>query len=267
MVPLADNGSIAVCASAKRNRHDIDKGFVIMRLSRFFILLALPFMAVSANAKTPDNAVLVIGALHDLHDSEPAFGYDGLRAAIIAFAPDILVLEVRPDELAERKSTPGRPEYPAVIWPLLAQMRVEAVAMEPGGDIFKAITGEAGAAFDRLKKDNPEGAAALSRLDSVADEILLNYWKSAAQAHDETTASLATGLQAAQVALAGPGFASAQSQWDAFMSDRALQAVRANPGKRVMIIGSYKNRAMLDRVMRDAAPQRVISASDWFKSR
>lgn len=243
------------------------KGLANMRLSRFFILLTLPLIVAPANAQSTDDAVLVIGALHDLHDSEPAFGYDGLRAAIVAFAPDILVLEVRPDELAEQKPTPGRPEYPAVVWPLLAQMRVEAVAMEPGGDTFKAITGEAGAAFDRLKKDNPEGAAALSRLDSATDEILLNYWKSAAQVQDETTASMATGLYAAQVALAGPGFAAAQSQWESFMSGQALQAVRANPCKRVMIIGSYKNRATLERAVRHAAPQRTLNASDWFNSR
>lgn len=251
---------------AKRNQHAIDNGFANMCLSRFFILLTLPLMVATANAKTADEAVLVIGALHDLHDSEPAFGYNGLRAAILAFAPDILVLEVRPDELAERKPTPGRPEYPAVIWPLLAEMRFEAVAMEPGGETFKSITGEAGAAFDTLKKDNPEGAAALARLDNAAEEILVNYWKSAAQVQDETTASLATGLQAAQFALAGSGFAAAKSRWDSYMSDQALQAVRANPGKRVMVIGSYKNRAMLERAVREAAPQRVLNASDWFQS-
>lgn len=237
-----------------------------MRLSRFFILLTLPLMATTASAKTADDAVLVIGALHDLHDREPGFGYDRLRAAIAAFAPDVLVLEVRPDELAKRKHTPGRPEYPAVIWPLLAEMRVEAVAMEPGGEIFTAITGEAGAAFDALKKDNPEGAAVLARLDNAAEEILVNYWKSAAQVQDETTASLAISLQAAQFALAGPAFGAAQSRWDNYMSDQALQAVRANPGKRVMVIGSYKNRALLEHAVRKAAPQRVLNTSDWFKN-
>lgn len=241
-----------------------------MRRSHFFFLLILPLLTAKpalADTQTADDAVLVIGALHELHDSEPVFGYDRLQAAIVAFAPDILVLEVRPDELAERKPTPGRPEYPAVIWPLLTQMHVEAVAMEPGGETFKVITGEAGAAFTALKKDNPEGAAALVRLDNVAEEIFLNYWRSGAQVQDDTTASLAAGLQAAQVALAGPRFAAAQSRWDDYMSDQALQAIRANPNKRIMVIGSYKNRAMLDRAVREAAPQRALSASAWFKSK
>lgn len=241
-----------------------------MRLTHFLLLLTVPFLtAKSASAKSPapENAVLVIGALHELHGREPAFGYDRLHAAILDFAPDILVLEVRPDELAERKPTPGRPEYPAVIWPLLAKMKVEAVAMEPGGATFKAITGEAGAAFEALRQRDPEGAAALSRLGTNVDEILLIHWRSAGQVQDETTASMTAGLQAAQFALAGPGFAAAQARWEGHMSDQALRALRANPDKRVMVIGSYKNRAMLEHIMREAAPQRAIRASDWLAQR
>ncbi len=118
-----------------------------MSITHFMSLLGLPLLAARltpAHAAAPDHPVLVIGALHDLHEREPAFGYDQLRAAIRAFIPDILVLEVRPDELDERKPTPGRPEYPAVIWPLLAETGVEAVAMEPGGEAFKAIAGALG---------------------------------------------------------------------------------------------------------------------------
>jgi len=238
-----------------------------MRIAHVYSLLILPLLAAgttTANAADPASQVLVIGALHDLHTREPAFGYDQLRAAILAFSPDVLVLEVRPDELAERKVTPGRPEYPAVIWPLLAKMGIEAIAMEPGGEIFKSITSQAGAAFEALGRRDPDAAAALSRLETNVDEILLVHWQCAEQAQDETTASMTAGVQAAQFALVGPAFAAAQARWEGHMSDRALQVVRANPDKRVMVIGSYKNRHMLERVVRDAAPQRAISASNWF---
>lgn len=239
-----------------------------MRTKCFLSLLVMPLVAAApAGEFGPDNRVLVIGALHDLHSREPAFGYDELKAAIVEFAPEVLVLEVRPDELAERKATPGRPEYPAVIWPLLTHMKADVVAMEPGGEIFKNITGNAGAVFDALKRRNPGGADALSRLDTATEDILLVYWQHAGQVQDETTAALAAGLQAAQFALAGPAFAAAQSRWEEYMSDRVLDAVRAHPGKRVMVIGSHRNRALLERVVREAAPQRAIIASDWFEQR
>ncbi len=44
-----------------------------------------------------------------------------------------------------------------------------------------------------------------------------------------------------------------------------LDVVRANPGRRVMVIGSYKNRAMLQNAAQAAVPQRVIDASQWFE--
>lgn len=239
-----------------------------MRFSRL-LFSVLPLMVAApalAEAKPAADSVLVIGALHELHVSEPAFGYDRLRAAIIAFAPDVLVLEVRPDELAERKQTPGRPEYPAVIWPLLAEMHVETAAMEPGGETFKDITGKAGAAFDAMDQQNPEGAAALARFESAGEEILLRYWQTAAQIQDQTTASVASGMQAAQFAVVGPGFVSAQTRWDNFMSDRVRQILRDHPAKRILVLGSYKNRELLEQTVREAAPQRIIVASDWFEA-
>ena len=231
------------------------------------LLLALPILMappVLADTALPDGPVLVIGALHHLHEREPGFGYDRLRASILAFRPDILVLEVRPDELAERKATPGRPEYPAVVWPLLPEMRVETVAMEPGGEMFAEITGAAGAAFAALKKRDPEGAAALSRLDAAMDDVFLAYWQGAAQAQDEQTAGIAAGVQAARFALAGPSFAAAQARWDSHMGGQVLRSVRAHPGKRVMVIASYKNRALLDRMVRQAVAERAVDAASWF---
>lgn len=230
------------------------------------LLFALPVLLLwigSIKAFDADDRVVVIGALHGLHDREPAFGYDRLRSAIVDFRPDVLVLEVRPDELAEKKPTPGRPEYPAVIWPLLAEMRVNAVAMEPGGDLYAEITRQAGAAFAALKQRNPIGAAALIRLDEATDEALLAYWQQPGQVQDEKTAAVAYGLQSAQFALAGPDFAAAQARWDGYMASQVRKAVRDHPGKRIMVVGSYGNRAMLERVAREQSSQRIVDAEAW----
>lgn len=231
------------------------------------LLFALPILLLafgSMKAFGAADRVVVVGALHGLHEREPAFGYDRLRSAIVDFRPDVLVLEVRPDELAEKKPTPGRPEYPAVIWPLLAQMRVDTVAMEPGGDLYKEITGQAGTAFAALKQRNPTGAAALARLDEATDEALVAYWRTPGQVQDEKTAAVAHGLRSAQFALAGPDFAAAQARWDGYMASQVRQAVRDHPGKRVMVVGSYSNRAMLDRAAREQAAHRIVDADAWL---
>jgi hypothetical protein len=48
------------------------------------------------------------------------------------------------------------------------------------------------------------------------------------------------------------------------MAEQAVAAVRAHPGKRVMIVGSYKNHALLEKRVGEAAPQRLTPAAIWF---
>lgn len=238
-----------------------------MRLKQCLAIVTLFLSAgpaPAAGSVAPTDQVIVIGALHALHEREPGFGYDRLGAAIRSFAPDILVLEVRPDELAERKETPGRPEYPAVVWPLLARSDVEAVAMEPGGASFDAISGAAGAAFTAFRTRDPDGSAALLQFEAQMNQVLLVHWRTPADVHNESTATIVAGLQAAQFALVGGAFVAAQREWDDFMAARAIDVVRSNPGKRIMIIGSYKNHRLLETAVGAAAPERIRPALAWF---
>ena len=243
---------------------DNGTGTHVMCIARALALLATAaFSSAAVAAKTPAaDAVLVLGALHDLHGREPSFDYAHLGKAIDEFAPDVLVLEVRPDELAERKDTPGRPEYPKVIWPLLERTKGKAIAMEPGGEAFQAIAARVGAAFESLKRRNPDGAAALSRLNGAAQDALLAYWDAPRDTQDAKTAVIAEGVAAAQLALAGREFEAAQGDWDNHMARVAIEAVGANQGRRVLILGSYRNRALLERAVRGAAAQRVISLTE-----
>ncbi|MFC3711130.1 hypothetical protein ACFOMD_01015 [Sphingoaurantiacus capsulatus] len=228
------------------------------------LIVALAFIATPA-AAAPDS-VTVIGALHGLHAKEPAFDYGALKAAILAFKPDLLVLEVRPDELAGRTATPGRPEYPAVIWPLLAETKVAAVAMEPGGETFKEMTGAAGLAFDAFGARDPEGVKALSAADDAIEAALLAHWRSPAQTQNEATAAVTSGFQQLQFALVGGGLDKVQARWDGFMAARVVEAVRAYSGKRVLVLGSYRNRAVLEAAVRQVAPGRVVSPAPWLEA-
>jgi len=237
---------------------------------KFLILLVLilSFSPGSALAQPADagrtDMVIVLGALHALHGREPAFDHDRLRRAILAFDPDIAVLEVRPDELSERKDTPGRPEYPAVLWPLLGISRMQAVAMEPGGEEFSAMATAASQAFARLRERDPDGAAALSALDDAVENSLLAYWARAGQSQDEVTRQSAEALRTMQVALVGPAFDEVQTRWDRYMVARAVETVRAHPGKRILILGSYRNRHLLEAAINDVAAERLGDAARFL---
>ncbi|MET0294943.1 MAG: hypothetical protein ABW042_07990 [Phenylobacterium sp.] len=217
-------------------------------------LTALVFCALASTAHAacptpPADAVAVIGALHGLHAKAPGFGYGALRQAIVDFRPDVLVLEVRPDELIDRAVTPGRPEYPQVVWPLLKTMKVIAVPMEPGGDMFKAMVAEAGAAFDDLRRADPAAHAAVDALDTATETAMLTWWRSPGRAHDAVTAAAATGLNAVQYGFAGEKAFAVQSRWNDYMAQRVAEAVATHPGRRVLVLGSWRNRERLEQAV------------------
>lgn len=231
-----------------------------------------PFLAAAFLAATTlcppadaDDKIFILGALHGLHEREDSFSYTDLQTIIQRIAPDVMVLEVRPDELLERKDTPGRPEYPAVIWPMLEASGAAMVAMEPGGEDFKRMTGKASAAFDKLGAENPEGATFLRNYRTSFEAALVAYWQSPAMSQDTVTADMATGYARVQLSYLGAGYESIQKDWNGYMADVALETVKANPDKRILVLASFRNRQVLTDAIQAALPGRVANMAEWLR--
>ena len=207
------------------------------------LLLALSLcagLAAPAQAQ-PADGVYVVGAIQRLHASEPDYGYPHLRRILDAVNPDVVVLEVRPDEATERKDTPGRPEYPNVVWPWLADHPLPVISMEPGGKTFAQMTGAAGERFDRFAKEKPEANAYMGSLRRSLSAALQAHWKHPADAHDRVTADLLRAEALAQAELGGAAFETGQAEWDGYMVARTREAIAAHPGKRILVLASYRN--------------------------
>ncbi|MBU1376569.1 MAG: hypothetical protein KKE02_18650 [Alphaproteobacteria bacterium] len=212
-----------------------------LRLAALALGFAAGFTGQLHAATAPLDGVYVVGAIQRLHATEPSFSFDDLRRIIDAVRPDVLVLEVRPDELAERKDTQGRPEYPAVVWPWLAAHPATALPMEPGGKAFEAMTGDAGRRFEAFAKEQPEADAYMTRLGRALSSVLQDHWRHPADAHDAVTRDLIRAQGLAQAKLGGEGFATSQAAWDGYMVDRTREAIAAHPGKRILVLASYRN--------------------------
>src|SRR3989337_3461254 len=141
---------------------------VLTRLSGFVAALMLPATAASA---APPAQVYVVGALHALHDQEDAFGYDDLGQVIAALKPDVILLEVTPEELAGKTETPGRPEYPKVIWPMLTAGGPKPYAMEAGQPLYGELTSDASRRFGAFEKEFPAENASLSAYGKSANAV------------------------------------------------------------------------------------------------
>lgn len=211
----------------------------------------------------PADALIVLAPLHSLHDREPGFTHANLTAILNAAAPDILMVETRPDELEGRTDTPGRPEYPAVVWPWLRTQTFRVEAMEPGGEVFAAMVQAAGAKYARFETEHPEAYAETDRLQSALTLALLDHWEHPADAHDQRTRDLARAGVLVEQALGGPGADQGQAEWDGYMIDRVRAILAANPGKRVVVLASYRNQGAFRAALKD--DPRWADAERWVR--
>lgn len=230
---------------------------------RFLLALSLcAGLAASAQAQ-PADGVYVVAAIQRLHATEPDYGYPQLRRILDAARPDVVVLEVRPDEAAERKDTPGRPEYPAVVWPWLADHPLPVISMEPGGKAFAQMTGAAGAMYDAFGREKPAEAAYMASLRRSLSAALQAHWRHPADAHDQVTADLVQAEAMAQARLGGEAFTVSQAAWDGYMVARTKEAIAAHPGKRILVLASYRNLAAFREGLKGEA--RLVDMEPWLR--
>ncbi len=216
-------------------------------------------------ASPPPAGIYVVGALHGLHEQVPGFDYAALGRVIEAIRPEVMLLETRPDELSGRTDTPGRPEYPRVVWPYLARQNgVTALPLEPGGELFEKWVGEASNDHDAFEKNDPQGASYWSSYQRSLSTLLKAHWQTAAHAHDILTADMARSWYLVQYSVGGKPLEDGQERWDAYMIDRAREAVRAHPDKRILVLASYRNRHRFDLAMREAGAARVVDMQAWL---
>lgn len=221
--------------------------------------------AVATPAAAKDAEIFVLGALHGLHEKEESFGYAELGRVIDKIRPEVIMLEVTPEELAGKLETQGRPEYPKVIWPMLSRPGMKAYAMEAGQPLYGELTGDAGKRFGDFKRDAPADDAALSSHGAATSAVLLAHWKSVADTQDEATDALGRAreqLNAAMVAGSGPG----QKRWDGVMVYAVKAAIAGNPGKRILVIGSYRNRYMFVEQLRGVKGANLVDMKGWLEA-
>lgn len=234
-----------------------------MRLATLAAAAALACVATPASAK--DAEVFVLGALHGLHEQEDSFDYAALGRVIAAIKPDVILLEVTPEELAGKLETKGRPEYPKVIWPMLSARGPKAYAMEAGQPLYGELTGDASARWGAFGKQYPAEEAALTGHSQATSKVLLVHWKSIVDTQDEATDALGRArahLNAAMVSGSDAG----QRKWDGVMVEVSKKAIAENPGKRILVLGSYRNRYMFVEELGRVKGARLVDMKGWLQA-
>lgn len=229
------------------------------------LIVTALFAATAAPAAAKDSEVFILGALHALHEKEESFDYAALGRVITAIRPDVVLLEVTPEELAGKLETKGRPEYPKVIWPMLSASGPKAYAMEAGQPLYGELTGEAGKRWGAFANDLPAENAALTAHAQATSQVLLARWKSVADTQDEATDALGRARNQLNAAMVS-GSDAGQARWDGVMVEASKKAIAENPGKRILVLGSYRNRYMFVDALGKTRGAKLVDMKGWLEA-
>ena len=192
-------------------------------------------LSAGAAGKTPTR-VAVIGTMHQLHETMPGYGYADLRKMIQGYAPDVLCVELQPQDLTERPEEKNKREYPNVVYPLIDAGHYRIYAMEPDEPMFSRIVKSLRGANARFRKQSPDKAERLDAYIAATYKMLESYWKSPAMVNDRFTDSVFQTKHAVQSEFIGPDEARGWNAWNTHMLSVIDKAVQENPGRKVAVI-------------------------------
>lgn len=223
---------------------------------------AVPGRLLASDGK---REVFVVSTLYARHKQVPAYGLPVLRRVLGAVRPDVLVLDVTPTELRTRKVWPGKVEYTELIFPYLDASGLVAYGSEPDEALFKQLTGSAGQSYKVFNEGNPEGAKALEALKAATYQALASTWASAADVNSDKTDRLVAALREIEEGLVGENVARVQAAWDQHHADRVLDAVRAHPGKRVLMLVGIESRHRVVQALQSADGIELVRMEPWLR--
>jgi hypothetical protein len=227
------------------------------------LAVAMTLTTVGSTA-TQQTQLFVLASIGSLHEKVGGFRHRTLDQVIRAIRPDVMVLEVTPEELAERRDTKGRPEYPNVVWPMLKEPSApRAYAMEAGQPLYGELVREGDRIWSEFARERPDANSALTTYTAGVTDVLLQHWKSAADAHDELT-DLHAQARYRLVASFFPAGQAFQARWDHVMVEVVRHAIDENPGTRVLVLGTHRNRFMFVDKLRTHAGAIVVDMHRWL---
>ena len=195
--------------------------------------LALPMAAMAQAA--PATGV-VLDTLHQMHAEVPVYDNTALGRAIERLRPDVLCVELQPDDLSARPPEQTKQEYPAVIYPLIDRRHVRVYAMEPAEPLYDTLLAPYRANTVAFNRHEPAQAKAFGQYVDGLYAVLKARWTSPAAVNDEVTDAALRAKHALQEALMGPAERAGWEAWNGHFLEVIQRAARENPGRRIVVL-------------------------------
>lgn len=211
------------------------------------------------------NEVFVVGTLYKRHETVAVYDLQTLRRIILAIKPDVVVLDVTPDELRLEKVHASKIEYPNVIFPLVKSENYRAYAAEPAEPLFSEIVQSVSRGFQTFEKENSDGAAAMKQFTASLFETLKLSWKTPADVNSALTDKALSAKEALRDNFVAE-YKNGQRRWNQHTTDAILRAVKENPKKRILVLLGIENCYWVRNAIRSNPKVNLIDLENWLRT-
>lgn len=234
------------------------------RLASFLWVLAITSIFLCPNVNAAKAEVFVVGTLYSRHKTVPTYDLATLRRIILAIKPDVVVLDVNPDELKQEKVHESKIEYSGVIFPLLKSEKYRAYPAEPRQPMFDEIVQSVSKGFEQFEKQNPDKSAVMKQYHKSLYEALKISWQTPADVNGAMTDRVLSGKEAIQERFVRE-YEVGQRRWNQNTTDMVLRAVKENPNKRILLLYGIDNCYWVRNALRQNKNINLIDIEQWLQ--
>lgn len=199
-----------------------------------FFVNSNPIYSDAKNSDTTE--VVIISVLHQIHEEVDYFSFSELQKIIEKLQPTILVLELTPTDLEEKKEQKVKLEYQKAIFPLIEKHGYPTVAMEPTEPLFSELVNKHRASIQEAMAEDSLKVAAFSDYASNLIETLKHSWDSAASVNAAQTDQLFEAKHLLQNQVFGLKGEDVWHQWNRHFLETIKKAAEDQQGGRVVVI-------------------------------
>ncbi len=232
---------------------------------RLIFFAALILLGPTLLGAQPRSEVIVLGTLHQFHETNSGFSFAVLSRIIERIKPGILAVELTPAALKDKTEQKTKQEYQRSIFPLMAKHRYLAVPMEPPEPEYSRLVGLLKESNREVSEKSPQKLEAFSLYSNQLYEYLFAKWTSAREVNSAETDALFEVKHKFQNALFGPKEEIAWNSWNSFFLKQILTAAKQHRGKRILVLVGVEHAYWLRENLKTSSEVRYREVGPFLK--
>lgn len=224
----------------------------------FCILIILICVSFAFSQKKAE--VFVLSTLHQFHSDSKYYSFQTLSNTIEKIKPDVLAVELTPQDLESRKEQKTKIEYQKSVFPLIEKNKYQTIALEPAEPLYSEI-------IDLLKESNkenqekfPQKIEAFSVYSNSLYDYLFKHWNSVKAVNSKETDAHFEVKHQFQNRLFGEKEAKVWNDWNSYFLTQILDAAAKNKGKRILVLVGVEHSYWLRNHLRNNQTVKLLEA-------